>query len=260
MSASVSVVILSHRPRLLPEAVRSVMRQTVPCELIVKHRREGYPEKIHEAVRAATGDFLILLCDDDLLAPEYVERCLRFANDGDMVFTDRRVFWNRWEWRQPSSWWRRAPRLGFRHRMFGRVVAERIGQNGGLMEIPPQSFAFGSPLPMTCTIRRELWDRLGGYDNVHHADTEFWYRAIREGARIVYIPQPLFWYRFHGTNISREHPSNGRAALDFHRKWFQDFGFAFEPHPASDNLVNCTIIPEPERAEYARRHGLKVVA
>ena len=259
---------------MMGEAIASALAQTVPVNLLVQHDREGWHGKFNEIIGASRREFVIPLCDDDLLAPTYVERCLEFADEADIVFTDRRVWWTGWlGWRNWRSWLRRTPRTGWRHRMFGKLVQSTIATGQAkpvenvsvackpvaLMEIPPQSFALGAPFPLTCMIRRSFFESLGGYDDtIPHLDTEFWYRAVKAGARVVYVPEPLFLYRFHGAQFSREKPSNGAAALAFHRKHFMDFGFAFTPRTDDPQLSDCTIIPEAERAEYVRRHGMKV--
>ena len=261
MRPSATVILLSHRPALLPQAVASVLRQTMPVQLIVNHAAELYPTKFNDPASIAQGDFIVPLCDDDALHHAYVERCLFFSRDADIVFTDRAVFWTRRDWRNPSSWFHRSPRTAKTYCHFPKIAElARKGDGAARVGLPPLSFAFGAPFPMTCLIRRTLWNDLGGYAQIAHADSEFYYRAVKAGARMVYVPEPLFYYRFHEGNISLERPSNGRAALDFHRKHFLDFGFAFTPHPTLPDEMECTIIPEAERAEYARRHGLKVVA
>jgi hypothetical protein len=176
-----------------------------------------------------------------------------------MVFTDRRTFWTRWEWNNPRSWVHRTPATGKVYTMLPEVAKFAKAQDGAArVVLPLGSFAFGSPLPMTCLIRRALWNDLGGYDNITHADSDLWYRAVRGGAQVVYVPEPLFHYRFHAGNISLTNRSNGRAGIDFHRKHFMDFGFAFTPHPTEAHHSECRIIPPDERDEYARRHGLRI--
>ena len=261
MTPRATIVLMSHRPALLPQAVASVLRQTMPVQMIVNYAAHLWPGKFNEPASIAQGDWLIPLCDDDALHPRFVERCLFFSGNADLVFTDRAVFWTRWDWRNPSSWVHRTPWTAKPTTIFPAIAKLAAEGNGAASVIlNPHSFAFGAPYPMTCLIRRSLWESLGGYDQINHADTDFYYRAVKAGAKLVYVPEPLFVYRFHAGNISMERPSNGRAALDFHRKHFLDFGFAFTPHPTLPDEMECTIIPEAERADYARRHGMKVVA
>ncbi len=266
MAPRATILVLSHRPKLVGRALASALAQTERCEVLVTHAADAYGDKLNRLASIARGEWVFPLCDDDLLHPEYVAKCLRWADEGDMIFSDRRMWWSgmveAFNWR---SWVKRTPRLGHYHRMFGKqlpAVMERDGGQAIRVEVPWQSFIVGAPFPMTCGIRRTLWQELQGYDEtMPHADTEFWFRAIRRGSRVVYVPEPLFFYRFHRGQFSRNAPAdmtNGQAALAFHRKHFMDFGCAFTPRADDPTLSDCTIIPESERAEYVRRHGMRV--
>lgn len=251
--ARAAVVLLSHRPTLLPRAVRSVLRQTIPVQLVVQHDRDAWREKFNDAVRPTRSEFIIPLCDDDTLHPTYAARCLEFADEGDIIFTDRTVWWSGWvDLRDPRTWLHRHPIIGRRHYSFGRNLPKIIAQKGmratRVDAFALQTFQGGSPLPMTCCIRRSLWDALGGYDDILHADTDFWYRALKHGARIVYVPEALFNYTYHRRQLSREVPTNGRAAVAFHRKHFADFGWL--PVARVGDELRFEIVPEEHRKDW----------
>lgn len=120
---TVSVVIPSHdRPALLREAIESVCRQTRPvCEVVIvddgssppvdaaalsanlgaplrvlrNDRAQGLAWCRHQGVEAVGGDYVVQLDDDDLFAPELVERCagvLDAEPDIDAVFIGVRGF------------------------------------------------------------------------------------------------------------------------------------------------------------------------
>lgn len=239
---TVSIVILSHRPSLVGEALASATGQTVDCQVVVQHAKANWGDKLNRAVNATIGDWIVILCDDDLLDPAYVERCLRFAGEADIVYTDRRVFTETAE--APT-----APVM----KTHGAAVS---GGEAFLVEHPASSFIFGSPLLMTIMIRRTLWDSLGGYDAIPHADTEFWYRAIVAKARTVYVPEPLFWYRVHPGQLSREVNSMVPALRAFHTKHFPEFGLVIGEGDGSDDdhLLPILSIPVEERAAYAAAH------
>lgn len=242
MRPTVSIVILSHRPGLVGEALASATGQTVDCQVIVQHAKANWPDKLNDAVSAAMGEWIIILCDDDLLDPTYVERCLRFAGEADIVYTDRRVFTDAGE---AST----AP-------VMKTHSADVQGGEAFLVEHPASSFIFGSPLLMTIMIRRVLWNRLGGYDNIPHADTEFWYRAIKANARTVYIPEPLFWYRVHADQESRRVDSMVPALRAFHAKHFAEFGLVIGDGSGTDDehLLPITSIPVEDRVAYAAEY------
>lgn len=254
--ARATVVILSHRPRMLPRAVRSVLRQTVPCQVIVQHDRDAWPGKFNEAARIAHGDFIIPLCDDDTLHPTYVARCMEFAGDGDMIFTDRNCWWTGWvDIMDPRTWFHRSPRFGYWHKMFGpKVAALANSQHARALRVDDihlGAFERGSPLPMTCCIRRTLWQDLQGYDEMPHADTDLWYRAVKDGARVVYIPEPLFNYHYHRDQISRTQPSHAAAVLAFDRKHFMDFGNHWQQRPDAPHLYDLQKVAPEDRPRFA---------
>lgn len=195
--------------------------------------------KLSEACAIAKGEFIVPLCDDDLLAPTYLEECLKRSANADMIYTDRRFFphvdrvwYQPWTWRgiQPEK----APHLkqldGFRFKApDGRVLeltAENAGPKGYFTTgFPVELFTWGSTLPMTCMIRRSWFESLGGFAHVAHADTEFWLRCAVHKARFNYVPQPLFWYRIHEGQYSKEYKESLNDAMRaYHARYFRTFG------------------------------------
>jgi hypothetical protein len=242
-----AVVVLSHRPALLREAIASVTKQVAPdVQLIVQHSGKCWPDKLNQAVAASDAEFVVPLCDDDLLAPRYVAECLRYAAQGDLMYTDRVHFTDA-----------KRPTHGTETRMSRQAPRTKFGF-GYRVTIDPASFAFGSPLPMTVMVRRSLWDDLGGYDGaLPHADTEFLYRVIASGARIVYVPQKLFYYRNHAAQISKLGGSMNAALIAFHLKHFRDFGFTFNavrPHADAPEKVDVDVIPPEDREAYIAQY------
>lgn len=176
MDPKVSVVILSHRPALVGEAMQSVFAQTVPVhQVIVNYSPSYWGTKANEAAQVATGDYIIPLCDDDQLAPTYVEETVAVAQEKgtDIVYTDVGVFGDR----LPFPMTIRLPQFD----------AEVLRMNC-------------TPW-WTALVRKSLWDRLGGYDPAQdYVDWDLWIRACKIGARATKIPKPLYRYRDHGGN------------------------------------------------------------
>ena len=244
MLPKASIVVLSHRWRTHPEMVQqcldSARSQTYQNLQIVTQFDEAlWPTKLNDAVAAAQGEFVAILCDDDMLHPEYTTRCMEAAQFADIVYTDRMVF-------QDGQ----HPQEGFDFRMHGESFARG---NVYRVRMTPDTFAFGASLPMTMMVRKTLWDELEGYKHMPHADTEFWFRAIMRGARTVYIPEPLFWYREHSHQESRMHDTMALALEAFHRDHFPIFGFAYPEAKHEAGKVHVPIIPKAQRRSYAER-------
>lgn len=218
----VSIVVLSHRLRSHPAMVRAALDSAVnqsygDVEVRLTYHPENWPTKLNDAVAKTRGEWVIILCDDDLLHPDYVKTCLEAgAEYTDCVYTDRRVFR---DWENPED--------GFHFRMHGKELS---GPDAYRIALSPGSFLFGQSLPMTCMIKRDLWDELKGHDpEMPHSDTEMWYRMTMAGARFVYVPQALFYYREHHGQMCRIVNTMPMALRQFHRKHFLAFGVTFGP-------------------------------
>lgn len=265
MNPRVTVCILSHRARFLPDAVASVLSQTIyekeDVQLIVQHCKKNWPSKLNSALKAAIGEFIVILCDDDLLAPNFLERVLATAARGkgaDIVYTDRICF-------QDGT----RPEDGIRHREHGLAYMDDAPDRYYVTQPPAEFFELGATLPMTMLCRRSLWEKLGGYDeHMPHADTEFFARAGFEGARMHYLPEPVFWYREHAGQYSKElRTSMDDFLVAYHRKHFLRFGLPFdtakkivEPETGADGITlkkgwwKVYLIPPAERMKYALDH------
>lgn len=269
MAPRVSIILQSHRPSLLPRAVASVLAQTAigKVQLIVQHARDNWQDKFNQAASIAEGEFLVPFCDDDLLAPTYVEDVLRVIDVAtpapDVLYTDRTIFEDfPRTWWKPSTWRKQKPWEGVQVQQFGpEYTLEKAGPKGYYSTpIPPEFFIMGASLPMTCVIRKSLWDELKGYDNIPHADTEFYYRAAVAKATFAYLPKKIFWYRQHPTQQCRVVDTMRPAMEAFHKKHFMRFGIVFdaaidvEPDPAMGGGPRVVVasVPEAMREEFAQ--------
>lgn len=253
----VTVVILSHRSHFLPACLQSVFNQTEQdFQIIVQHCKKNWSTKLNEAASIAHGEFIIPLCDDDLIAPTYIEECLKRAHCADVIYTDR-LCWQEGE----------DPALGEGvrvHQLGEHFTEANAGPKGYFTtQFPPDIFSFGSTLPMTCMIRRAFWQRMGGYDpEMPHADTEFYLRAaIAEDpqCRFVYIPQPLFWYHLHETQYSKTYKNSLDDAMRmYHTKHFERFGVLWDmaKHIEGEMWEVVTVAPEHRAAVLAKSRAL----
>lgn len=228
----VSVVILSHREGMLPDALASALAQTHPSlEVVVRYSKDTWPEKLNGVVRATAGEFVVLLCDDDVILPTFVAECLEAArlDNADVVYTDRRIFTTG---RNPED---------------GIISRYHPSQPEGCTIRPTidySTFIFGSSLPMTCLIRRRLWDQTKGYDTkLLHADSEWMFRVIQRRSRLVYLAKPLFGYRVHREQISMLRNTLPEALRQFHAKHRRTFGITVSDEPNAEGTYTGTIRP-----------------
>lgn len=225
----------------------SAMRQTHPSvQVLCQHSKKNWPAKLNAAVRASDAEWVIILCDDDQLADSYVAECLQYQDGADVIYTDRLAFDGSTDANPEAAWSVIVP-------THSRAMA---GGKAYRVTHPPESFTFGSVLLMTVCVRRSLWDALGGYDEqMPHADTEFWYRLITAGARTVYVPQPLMYYRQHAGQQSKLNDSMVKFLHAFHRKHFLDFGIVFHGGTGrGDDALQLEPLAPDARLAYAAAH------
>lgn len=183
---TVSVVILSHRPTLLGEALASIWAQTLPqdeIEIIVKHGAVYHGHKLNDGICAARGRFIHPLPDDDRLPPDALETLVKTAEStgADFVYSD---LW-----------------------LFGGNDGDRR------LELPDWS----PTIPMQRCVpwwgalfRSEIFDEdlgIGMYDpEMQYQDWDFSRRLAKAGKVGVRIPQTLYHVR--------EHEANGHKHMD----------------------------------------------
>jgi glycosyltransferase involved in cell wall biosynthesis len=190
----VSIVIPCYnQAHWLPDAIESAINQTFKCEVIVVNDgspdntdevAKKYPVKLikkengglssarNAGIKSSKGDFILPLDADDKLDPTFVERCLGVD---DIVSTYQQWFGD--EDRLLS-----APRIHPKY----------------------EDFLNGNQINCCSLFTKEMWEKLGGYDEnmrIGYEDWDFWLRAAKAGYTITVIPEGLFYYRKHGHSM-----------------------------------------------------------
>lgn len=148
------------------DCIRSAARQ---ADRSIEQANLGLPGARNAGMRAAHGRFVVPLDADDLLEPAYVAKCVAAisAADAAFVYSDCRVFGDQ------------------------RYVDT-------LPEYNLYNLLDRNSLTYAALIRKDEWERAGGYDEsmrLGYEDWEFWLRlgaANRFGRR---VPRVLFRYR-----------------------------------------------------------------
>ncbi len=166
----------------------------------VRHgENRGACAAYNEALSLATGAAIGCLDSDDLYVPDKLERQARFLDEHPVVG------------------------------ICGSFVAEidQQGQPVGDAGRYASWFNVGSDLNApecwlaqnrlchsSVVIRTEDHRRVGGFDRrlTYTPDYQFWLRALADGVRVAVIPEPLTFYRGHGSNITDREP--GRALIE----------------------------------------------
>lgn len=193
----------------LPDAIESALAQTVPCEVIVVN--DGSPDNTSEVakmypvrlvekengglssarnagIKEATGDWILTLDADDKIAPNFIEKCLENKDNYDIIATGQQEFGD------TNRIWFPHP-----HPTFDDfITANRIN---------------------CCSLfKKEIWEKIGGYDEdmkLGYEDWDFWLRATQRGYKVKTIQEPLFFYRKHGTSMVTNAIKNHMSIVEY---------------------------------------------
>jgi glycosyltransferase involved in cell wall biosynthesis len=192
----VSIVIPAYnQAQWLPEAIESAINQTIPCEVIVVN--DGSPDNTSEiakmypvrlvekengglssarnaGIKEATGQWILTLDSDDKIAPDFVEKCLEYKDEYDIIGTGQQEFGD--------------------------------SNRGYFFKTNPTHEDFKQNNQINCCslFRKEIWEKIGGYDEtmrLGYEDWDYWLRATKAGYKVITIPEYLFFYRKHGESM-----------------------------------------------------------
>jgi len=205
------VITTYNRLPLLRRAVESVLSQTVPCELVVAddcstdetqkyltslgdriiyHRNPvnmGHAETVNAGVKAATGDWIKMLDDDDYLAPNCIEKFTKAIalRPQAVICSCQAIQVNENEQElfrtQPNG-----PGKAF-------YVPQEDIHYGMLMDQVP----FGTPVQVA--FQREAFLKSGGWDsafNLNYDDIDSWLKIAQYGDAVFineYLAYRTLW-------------------------------------------------------------------
>jgi glycosyltransferase involved in cell wall biosynthesis len=214
MAPLVSIIIPTlDRPRYLQEAIDSALAQTYSNievlvfdngtldetitvaeeaarrDLRVRFRRNernlGMSGNFNALGRAAQGEFLVAIGDDDRLLPEFVSRLVEAMRpDVRVVFSNHYLI---------NSEGRRLAQESIAYsRQYGRdTLPAGVLQN-------PEAAAWRQSIPMSASLLRTTdMQRLRFREDLNTPDAEFFIRLATEGGRFVFLPEYLMEYRVH---------------------------------------------------------------
>ena len=208
-SNKVTVVIPCYnQAQWLPDAIESVLNQTVKCDIIVVNdgstdntrevankytvtcvinkKNGGLSSARNTGINNATTEWVLPLDADDKIAPDMVEKCL--AVGADIV--------------------------GVGQETFGDYVSKHIFKD----EPTYEDFKQSNQINCCSIFRKAMWKRVGGYDEnmrVGYEDWDFWMRATQKGFKVKTIPEYLFFYRKHGKSMVDNATENYQQLLSY---------------------------------------------
>jgi len=162
---------------MLEQAVQSAQHQLYSdTEILVIEDGELQGEKINIGVKAATGDLIKILHDDDILPLTSISNLVSAMGDNDFIHANAKSF--------------------------GAVNSEHIPSvtNPSLDQLLYHNYIHGG----STMYRKDLWERFGGYDESLWTGEEYdWHlKLLSNGARLGYCPKFVYNYRRHEGNKS----------------------------------------------------------
>ncbi|MDX6654762.1 MAG: hypothetical protein QOH18_1472 [Solirubrobacterales bacterium] len=207
---TISAVVAAYQAeKWIAEAIESILGQTSPPDevivvndgstdgtgrelakfgdriRVIDRANGGCPAAFNTAFAAARFDFVAMCGADDIWEPQKLE----WQREAIIAHPD-------------------VDLLSGHAVMIGLIEAEHHRPPGaGVLDseaLRNSLFAEGCVIcAPTMVIRRELFERLGPFvENFGADDYEYWFRALRTGARFYYEPRPLVRWRQHGDNLS----------------------------------------------------------
>lgn len=198
-----------NRPRFLRQAIESLEQQTYRrLEIIVVDDGSDDPRAIaqlpdleqylngiggrlfrqehrylgaarNRAAREANGDYLLFMDDDNIARPDELDILVRVARHTGADFVSGLM--DLFEGDAPPS----EDKAPIRRVLFAPI--------DGALGVVTNCFGDANSL-----VRRSAFERVGGFSEdvgVTHEDWELFARLFLAGARLVHVPEPIFWYR-----------------------------------------------------------------
>lgn len=176
MNPKVSVIIPYKEDRFLEEAIESVKNQTYKNWELIKVKSDArIGTNINVGASKATGDFIAILAEDDLLPPNSLEDRVNGMKDFDFIHTRGKMFGSR-----DGEWPLTNPYCDFNYLL----------KENGIMG--------GTPM-----YRREIFKEFKWDENLWTAEErEFHLQLLYAGKRIGFVDKFCYLYRRHNNQKS----------------------------------------------------------
>jgi GT2 family glycosyltransferase len=147
--------------------------------------RKGLSANFNNGVSIATGEYIKILPDDDILPPNCVTDLVRGIENQkvDFVFANAKIYMRK----KPRGW------------RFGKTV-KPANPKPSFSQLVAKNHIHGG----TTMYKKSVFDTVGGYDVNQWTgeELEFHIRLLSKGYTIGHVNKVVFWYRIHPTQKS----------------------------------------------------------
>lgn len=169
-----------------------------PRVRVIHQPNAGLPAARNRGAREAASEFLVFLDADDWIRPAFVRTLAAALRDAD----------------DPSA-------------SHAYCQEELVELGTGIWRVPswdPLLLMITNLHPVTCLVRRDCFERVGGFDEAMrdgYEDWDLWLRFAAQGWRGVRVREPLFVWRRHAPDtmvmrVIRDHESLFRRIVANH--------------------------------------------
>lgn len=208
------------------DGTREMLDSEFPGVILIENATNlGFTKPANQALKAASGDFMLLLNPDTLLKEDTFTPQVAYLQANPEVGISIPKVLNADGTFQKQS--RRGvgdlvEAIGYQLRI-GRLFPKNRKLNGYLQSwLPEDEIAEVKAVSGSCMfIRRETWQEVGDFDELFFAyqeDSDYCMRAREAGWKVIYVPLTSIIH-FGGQGGSRSQP--WRSIVEWHRSYYR---------------------------------------
>ena len=183
------------------EAV-AVARGFAGVKMVVNIENRGFAEANNQALDLATGDYVALINNDAVVAPDYFDLLVAFmeTRPGCAAAGGKAYFWDD-----------ANPVFDQRNAYYGHTTVDPdTGANQAHTGVPDEIREVATLSGCAVMVRRSAIADVGGaflepFFFTYYEETDFFARAIRKGWKLYYTGEPAVWHRVRASTADRPH-------------------------------------------------------
>ncbi|MBN2162005.1 MAG: glycosyltransferase family 2 protein [Pontiellaceae bacterium] len=176
----------------------------------INRPNEGYVRSLNQCLGEATGEYIYVIASDDVAHPDALTVLHRFLSShsdyglavGDNAFIDGNGRTCYWGHKQTITY--EAETAVYRtHAAYLKQSRQDVDFNGPSFG-SYKSLLSGNYVPNGYLIRKSILDKFGGYSEKAPLEDMYLMLQIAKHAKLKYIDEVLFSYRWHDTNTIKQ--------------------------------------------------------
>ena len=188
------------------ERIEEFLKQHKNSITFIKQKNKGLIQTLNDSLEIINGDFVAFLASDDFWLPNKIDTqvsSVKNIENFSFVFSDCFFLYGN----------EKTSVLYSDYKLKLKKIISGIAPN--MSETLLKENIVVTP---TVMINRKILSKVGAFDgNLAIEDYDMWLRLAKE-APVVYINEPLAYYRLHNSNFSKKNKLMLKGVLDTHKK------------------------------------------